>query len=246
MKPEILELDAKGIIPKSYEEEELFIKRGNLTLQTSKEIADLKLINALEKARPNYKFSPFQSNAKIKDESLEYVKTRYGCDLSWIKFLNMCPVDYKVFKTSLSKGIDAGFLLKVEKMTIILPVIAIFVPEKYCFVHELIHVVRKTLLSKNFYYYGREEFEEAVSENKYFDSSFFSRDHHSRMLYKMKRRLQKSFGNNHGYVFIRLEHEELMEKIIPKKPIFGNPANCIKKLAGTHLKYRILQEKLGL
>lgn len=242
----ILELDAKGIIPKDFEKEESFFRRGNLILQASKEISDSQLMGWFKKYKANYKFLPFQYGVKEREEGLQYIKIKYGSDLSWVRFLNMYPASHEFYRTSFSGGVAAGFKLEIEGMEIILPVIAMFVRKKDYYIHELIHVARQSFVTQILEHAGRDEFEEVVAQNKYLRGSFLSTDYYSRMLYKIRRKLQKSFGNKHGYVFTRLEHAELVENILPKKPPFGEPISYIRKFSDTHLKYRVLRERLEL
>lgn len=247
MELRVMELDERGLIPWDFESEEDFLKRGNRTLWAAKELLDSQIIDKLqERVGEEYRFFPSTVDPKMIDYCLQYIKSRYGSDLSWVRFVDMVP-RHPVGIMGLARGKTFVWINEIEGNKYIFPVVGLFGAGKRTVRHELIHIARRALsASEEFEGSNSFEFEQAVAENKYFESSFLNLDWRLKVLHRIRRKLQEFFDNNHGYVFTRLEYAELVENILSPNPLWGNPIEYIQRFSASRLKYWIIKKRLAL
>ncbi|NQU83891.1 MAG: hypothetical protein HQ536_04220 [Parcubacteria group bacterium] len=238
---DIFELDEKGIIPRIRESEEDFLKRGNLIIERSEEFTDEHLIGCSNSMFPDFKFFSFKDRFFFRKISIYYIRKMYGMDLSWVRTLKMKPIS---FYSYLILGICHPLNLNVEGYCFHCPIIFISLPNYNTIRHELLHAARLVEISKSVIYSSH--FEEEIAANSYLEYYFFKTDTSKKFL-KIREKLQRCFGENHGYVFIRLSCEEINDYVLKSSNRFGgNLERYLKEMSKTELRYRIMCQKLGL
>lgn len=242
---DIFKLDGLGIIPKDGESKEEFLSRGNNILKVAETVSDRELINILTSVfRKKYEFShPFfhSSFGKNYKRALHYIKQNYGMNLSWVRMLSMHPMELDPldYVAAIALGVPVG-----KKFPVYVSVIAFFDYGYKKILHELLHCAGRHE-EPDICYAERKEFTEKVANNGYHKSHLLSIGC-SRLLWHTRRKLKKHFGTQSGYVFIRLEFDEIVELFAERSPHF-TPVEWIKKRSARgSLRDKIMKEKLGL
>lgn len=232
------ELDSMGIIPYEDETIDIFCRRGNKVLEVLPKIDDSKMVEFIDAMNPKnkltdrYIFSTFKHDWKLK-QALKYMKKNYGCDLSWIRLLQMKP-KYMLHEYN---GICQTIMTTEDGILMYIPVIGIVKP-KYI-LHELIHAARN--FNKNFWDVNQ-VFEEDVADNKFYKLNIFCNKNDILPVFinVARKKLRKEFGENYGYVFIRLRKDEVINiiKVDVKKYLI--------EMSKTSLRHWIMRNKLSL
>lgn len=256
------ELDDRGILPYCGEKEEQFVRRGNATLAASAGLSDTQLINRVS-VEPifimglhlnRFICGSFDYDDAMRQEALAYMLIKYGMDLTWVRFFEISTNDAIANKLG-------GFAMRQDwrfnNISVVVPVIFIRDFFTRIMTHELIHAGRADILEgyRRYYdgstYYASDIYEERVAHNQFYCSNFrqyFSLNGQIRNTYRLRRKLEKYFGNKAGYIFVRLSFKEAMHSLLEAR----NPAEFIRERSYDNpkycynLKFQIMTEKLGL
>lgn len=232
---DIYELDQMGFIPFIGDSEASFVERSNMALEYLEEITDEVLIILASRLEPELELSTFVYQRQ-RLEVIKHIIDNYGSNLSWVrclKFKEREEGEYTVF------GYCVYVRIFYRERQIHFPIV--FAARQQPTVqHEFLHAARSFIRKQ------RGAFEEGVARSEYLLSHRFSFTREKRTFAKIRRKLKKFFGDKHGYVFIRLREDELMQYILPDNSPLGNPVHYLRRMADRYLKHRIMCEKLGL
>lgn len=238
----IFELDGLGIIPKDGESKKEFLNRGNKILNAAKTVSDQKLINALtlsHKKKYSFSYPSFSASfGRNYKRVIHYIKQNYGMDLSWVRILSMQPTRLNSLDYVAARADDVF----IEGVYV--PVIAFFKHNYKKILHELLHCAGRHE-KPDISYAGRKEFTEKVANNGYYKSHLLSTGHYH-LLWYARRKLKKHFGAQSGYVFIRLEFDEIMELFGERSPNFTIVEWIKKRSTLGSLRDKVIKEKIGL
>lgn len=242
---DLFELDDLGILPLDEENEEDFLRRGNMIYIFSQEVStgDLKVF--FDSYSTEFALLKFRDRKKIIEKEVRYMKKRYGVDLSWVRFLRLYPHAPFIFlRFYYLGGICKNIIFSRKKGLIFMPVIGIV--HHSSIRHELIHAAR-FFCAKG--HYKNENFEETVAKNIYYRSLFYlqkERRIHASFIKQTKKKLKKAFGKRHGYVFIRLTPEEVSQHIILNIGNYKDIKDYFLEKSQTSLRHWIICKKLNL
>jgi hypothetical protein len=231
------ELDDLGILPMLGESAEEFIKRGNMLYEMAISVSDEKYIDTTSGIKHlillnRYEIGFFTDHEKRR-QALREVYAEYGIDMYWVRFLSAKPLCF----FGLIGGLFVCLPFEIGGREVDLPVIFINNAER-AIKHEIIHSARM-----HCGFDCSDIMEENIAEGGYFYQGFWLRVNITlRHLQRIRQKLQRNFGERHGYVFIRLNYSDLMAGVLYNP----NPKKYLLARAKHDLKSRIMCEKLGI
>lgn len=249
------ELDKKGILPFWFENEYIYLKRGE-DLIKKYEYFDLedafKKTKIEDKGLLRYKFCGPMEKEKIEKEA-KSVLAKYCYDLSWVKGVYFKDTYKALWRAIIERRFVGGMKLGDAPLCgsydgYLLPFIAVNVePDDPIIIsktinHELMHVAKSDIypidndgrraLTKRAWSY-EETFADSINYK-------ISIGRNRQLIKKAKETLEEPFGESAGYVLGRLTYNETKDIAHSNE----NPIAFIDREAKNSLRLQIIKEKL--